>query len=194
MEPRRRVARIPRPKLLRGRLEAPAGLSPGATLLEATNDPVQARRVNAHRLAGLGDRDARPLADQREELLLAPAPGRAAPTAHGGRRAAPLGGRGAPATSRRSRRAIGRRGRRRRLAPACPRGGGGRRGRHVDAEALGHRFKLAVLRPCGLELLEALGDALLGVAEIVEDRHGTLLTSRGGVTLYQVVDAQGALT
>src|SRR3954463_13369552 len=98
MEPRRRVARIPRPKLLRGRLEAPAGLAHVATLLEATNDPVQAPRGKPHRLAGLGDRDARPLADQREELLLAPARCRAAPTAHCRRCAVRLGRRGASAT------------------------------------------------------------------------------------------------
>src|SRR4051812_3361080 len=103
MEPRRRVARIPRPKLLRGGLGAPAGLAHVATLLEATNDPVQTGGVNVHRLAGLGDRDTGPLADQREERLLALARCRAASTARCGRCAIRLGGGGARATSRRSR-------------------------------------------------------------------------------------------
>src|SRR4051812_23475770 len=50
--------------------------------------------------------------------------------------------------------------------------------RHIDAEALGDDLKLAVLSDCGLELLQALGNALLGVTELIENRHGTLLTLR----------------
>src|SRR3954451_12026176 len=47
--------------------------------------------------------------------------------------------------------------------------------RHLDAEALGDDFELAILGHGGLELLQAFGDALLGVAQIIENRHGTLL-------------------
>jgi hypothetical protein len=103
------------------RLEPPPVLANLATLLQAMHDAVQARRVNLERLAGLGDRDARPLADQREQLLVAPARCCASRGARRGRCAVILRGRGAAATSRRSRRAVGRR----RLAPACPRGARG---------------------------------------------------------------------
>src|SRR4051812_28433130 len=95
-------------------LQAPPVLSHITPLLEATHDAVQARGIDAHRLARLGDRDARPLADQRKELLVAPARCRAAPGARRGR-CAVLIGRGLSATSGRSRRAVGRR--RGRLAP-----------------------------------------------------------------------------
>jgi len=42
----------------------------------------------------------------------------------------------------------------------------------VDAEPLCDLFELAVLGHSGLELLETLGDALLGVTELIENGHG----------------------
>jgi len=54
----------------------------------------------------------------------------------------------------------------------------GNRRRRVDAEALGHDRRLAILGHGRLELLEALGDALLGVAKFVQDGEPRVATVR----------------
>jgi hypothetical protein len=128
---------------------------------------VQAGRVDPERLARLGDGDAGTLANQGEQLLLALT----------GRRA---GAPRAAASARRRRRRLDRARRplrRRPRRPATARPARARRcdlarGGTVDAKPLGDRFELAVLGHGGLELLQTLSDALLGVAKLIKNGHG----------------------
>src|SRR4051794_26378188 len=153
-----------------------ASLTHVAALLEATDHPVQASGVDAHRLARLGDRDARPLVDQREELLVAPARAvrrrarvvAVAPSLSGAVRGRRRAGAAEPLAG----------------APQTPCAGRGRMARvgPGDDESmprrLGHDRRLAILRHCRLELLGALGDALLGVAKFVQEGEPRVATVR----------------
>jgi hypothetical protein len=76
-----------------------------------------------------------------------------------------------------------------RLAQIDGRGGG-----DVDAQTLSHDLQLAVLGHGWLELLQAMCDALLGGAQVIENGPGELLVEIGCAALHHGRCAQRALS
>jgi hypothetical protein len=64
----------------------------------------------------------------------------------------------------------------------------------IDAEPARDLLNVAVLVDGGLELLQALSNALLGVAKLIENGHGTLLTRGREGPCISVPLTQRALT